>query len=222
MGKYGKFYNYHNPKLGKLNMLVIGQTIPREQLTDTDCFFDAHPMIEDDKCIREAEILSANHLLINQGINTKDELRKQVEYARKVFKETMFDERDEYLAEVLFYNTDKPDTARLRMLSVNSNFRYKEDLGGYGLGKDIVQGAVKEMKAQGYSHMEGESTPDGIPFYKALGCDIRRVKIETRNEYYYVNGKFTTPVTNPKLVTHNKFELDPQLSDWATEIINNR
>lgn len=223
MEKYGKFYTYENPRLGKLSMLVIGQTAHRDQIDSLhSSVFGALPVMDFDEDYSKSDILSANHIVINRDIDTKDGLRKQVEYAREVLENPHWDMHDEnqYMAEVMFYNTSNPDVARLRTLVTNSNFRHRENAGGYGLGKDIVQGATKEITSQGFRYIKGNSTEEAVSFYKHLDFDIEKIIVDTPDTYRRTHGKFITSVTNPKLIIPNKFQLDARLTGLATEMIN--
>ena len=227
MKKYGKVYTYENPKLGKLNMLVIGQLDQRNNLcTQQKNFFGALKLLEFEDDYSKADHLSANCLTIIKNMNTKDQLRKQIEYMRKVLENPYWNMSDEnqYMAEVQFYNTNNPDIARLRSLSTNSNFQYKQGIkgSGNGLGLDAIQGATKEVTSQGYKYLQGNSTLGAIPFYNAIGIQTKRIETETKDSWRRTHGKFITPVTHPKLIAPNKFELDPKFTDWATEIVNDK
>ena len=149
-----------------------------------------------------------SHLVISPNINTKDKLVKQI---LDMLADNPLCNPFSY-TKASFHNLEKSlETVELDSLVTHNNFKRTKYKPGFGLGTDAVQGMVKEVSEHNCTTIVGHSYKDAVPFYEALDFTI-----DEKTQL------FTTPATNPKLVTYNKFELDPMLSDLATDIFNNR
>ena len=201
MKKYCEVYNYDNPTLGKLNMLIVGQI--------------------GDSVAAKKTLLSK--LVITKNIDTQEKLKEQIEQIKNkgLDKMSMPD-----FAEALFSNSDTPELVSLNNIAVNPLLKKSNNGSGNKLGLDAMQGVIQAIAKHGYTYLGGDARKNAIPFYQALGFELDQQELEfvtnDADNFFAPNHvRFKTSITNPKLVT-DKFKLNPQFTDLATEIINNK